>query len=86
MPPLLSLCLEDKAGLAINTKQQKISKTKIRNFVTNFGGPASNTDLAQPLILNPNLIRSHAAAVLCNVLRCITLNATMCIFVHQGIL
>ena len=27
---------------------------------TNFGGPARNTDLVEPLILDPNLIQSHA--------------------------
>ena len=29
--------------------------------MTNLCGPAPNTDLVEPLILNPNLIRNHAA-------------------------
>ena len=40
--------------LHTNTKRYKYE-------MTNLCGPAPNTDLVEPLILNPNLIRNHAA-------------------------
>ena len=71
----LKLC--NFVGRLIQIQKNKIENPdfKQRNFVTNFGGPASNSDLAQPLILNPNLIRSHAAVhssqLQCILIKCV---------------